>query len=336
MPATASEACYHQHQMTDLVPDLPQVSTPVSEPFVLTAYDGEKLAGYFWRAAPSTATAAEPRAVLLMLHGYAEHAARHAGLARAAANAGFHVWSFDQRNHGNSPGAVRGSVDGFEPALADLAALQMHARDSSGNQGVDPASSGPASSGNVPTFVFGHSMGGAIALRYALEHPERLDGLVLSAPFLIDATKRPALVTSAAPLLRNLFPSIPTTKLSANTISREPSEISRYAADPLIYHGGVRADAGATMLQQGAELLRLAGALAVDTLVVHGSGDQIADVAGSRQLAAASERVTLIEQEGGFHELHHDAPDSGVPQATRGAIIDWLQRRLTEVGVRGF
>jgi len=302
--------------MKDLTSRQADTGAPESEPFVPQCYDGEKLAGYAWRAVPGSApgvSSGGPRAVLLILHGYAEHAGRHAGLARAAARAGFDVWSFDQRNHGNSPGPVRGSVESFTPALADLAALQMHAREESGR---------------VPNFLFGHSMGGAMALRYALDHPERLDGLVLSSPFLLDAAKRPKVVTGAAPILKSLFPSVPTARLSADAISREPDEISRYLADPLIYHGGVRADAGATMLQEGAELLRLAGALSVDTLVVHGSADQIADVEGSRRLAAASPRVRYVEQEGGFHELHHDAPDSGVPQATRAAVVDWLEERL--------
>lgn len=302
--------------MSDLTPNGHSENAVLSEPFTLACYDGEQLAGYHWDAAGGGAEPPAAKALLFMLHGYGEHAGRHEGLARAAAQAGFSVWSFDQRNHGNSPGSVRGSVDGFEPALADLAALQMHAREQ-GGQG-----------GEVPNFLFGHSMGGAMALRYALEHPERLDGLVLSSPFLIDAVKRPALVTGAAPLLRNLFPSVPTTKISPSTISREPSEVARYAADPLVYHGGVRADAGATMLEQGGELLRMAHALSVDTLVVHGSADQVADVAGSRQLAAVSPRVRLVEQAGGFHELHHDAPGSGVPQATRAAVLEWLEERL--------
>lgn len=306
--------CYHLGTMTEAgnqqgtTPERPTAAVD-SHPFVLESFDGEQLAGYHWRTAPEERA---PRGVLLMLHGYAEHAGRHERLAAAAAEAGFHVWSFDQRNHGNSPGAVRGSVDGYEPALADLAALQAHARERSGA---------------LPTFLFGHSMGGAIALRYALEHPERLDGLVLSAPFLVDAAKRPALVSAAAPLLGNLFPSLATMRIPATTISRDPSEVARYEADPLIYRGGVRANAGATMLEQGATLSRLASNLAVSTLVVHGSADQVADVAGSRQLAAASKNVRFVEQEGGFHELHHDAADSGVPSATRAIILEWLEAR---------
>src|SRR5690606_1358413 len=90
------------------------------ERFELRAHDGAALAAYRWRPDAT-------RGVLLLMHGYAEHAERHAALAGAAAAVGFDVWSFDQRNHGRSPGKVRGSVSGFEPALFDLASLMQRA-----------------------------------------------------------------------------------------------------------------------------------------------------------------------------------------------------------------
>lgn len=285
-----------------------------AQPFVLNGFDGQQLAGCRWPAQTEA-----PAGVLLVMHGYGEHAARHGGLATAAARAGFDVWSFDQRNHGNSPGAVRGSVRGFEPALSDLAVLQNMARESVTAEGAQ----------DVPHFLFGHSMGGAISLRYVLEGLGRLDGLVLSSPFLKDAVKRPALITAGAPILAKLLPGAQTAKLDARSISRDPAEVQRYVSDPLVYQGGVRADAGATMLEEGARLLALARTLSTPTLVVHGSGDKIADVAGSRRLAAVSGLVTLIELEGGYHELHHDLPSSGVPAAYRSTILDWLNKSVS-------
>ena len=278
-----------------------------AERFDLHALDGEALAAYRWPAAGAA------RGALLVLHGYAEHALRHGGLATAAAAAGLDVWAFDQRNHGRSPGAVRGSVDGFEATLGDVAVLRERAL---------------AASPGLPTFLFGHSMGGAIALRYALERPAELAGLVLSAPFLRDAVARPAWLLRLARPLARLFPTLPTTKLPPSAISRSGAEVRRYAEDPLIYHGGVRADAGVTLLEQGAALLERAPGLAVDTLVVHGSGDAVAALAGSRELAAASPRVELQVLEGGSHELHHDDPASGVPERVRRAVLDWLAARL--------
>lgn len=276
------------------------------EPFVLTAFDKQQLAGYRWRAQ-------DVRGVLLMLHGYAEHAERHAGLASAAAASGLDVWAFDQRNHGNSPGAVRGSVPGFGLTLGDVAALQQLASEEAPQK---------------PVFLFGHSMGGAIALNYALDNPERLRGLVLSAPFLLDAVQRPAWLAAAAGLLGQLLPSVPTTKVPPGAISRDPAQVTRYLQDPLNYTGGVRADAAATLLSTGAELSARAPQLGVDTLVVHGGGDRVASVEGSRRLAAASSRVTLVEIAGGYHELHHDSPASGAPMQARQAILEWLQQRL--------
>lgn len=276
------------------------------EAFTLTAKGGAQLAAYRW-AAPNA------RAVLLLVHGYAEHAGRHARLAEEANRAGFDVWAFDQRNHGASGGKVRGSVNGFELAVGDVAALQEAAL---------------AEVRGVPHFIFGHSMGGAVALKYALEHGERLRAGVLSAPFLKDPAARPPFMRGAARTLAALFPTLPVTRIPASAISRDAGEVRRYMQDPQIYHGGVRADAAATMLSEGERLLAAADALAVPLLVLHGDADQVASVEGSRELARASSMIQLEEVAGGYHELHHEPLESGVPERVRGRAIQWLQERI--------
>ncbi len=54
-------------------------------------------------------------------------------------------------------------------------------------------------------FVFGLSMGGALALRLASQHGDRISGIVVVNP----ANKVPGLAAYALPVLRHLVPSVP-------------------------------------------------------------------------------------------------------------------------------
>lgn len=276
--------------------------TVASTASTLTGSDGTRLSLSRWR--PES-----PVGSLVIVHGYGEHATRHLDLARSAQEVGYDVFAPDLRGHGKSPG-VRGGVPGFERIVADLAYLFDQVRET--NRGL-------------PTLLFGHSMGGAIALRYALERPSEVNALALSSPFLLDAVKRPAWLLGVSGVLGKVLPNLPTVKLDPALISRDPGEVGRYRTDPLIYHGGVRANAGATLVSQGAELLSRAASLAVPTLVIVGTADGIADPEGGRALAAANARVRLEELPGGFHELHHDDAGTGVPQKFRRLLGEWLE-----------
>lgn len=288
-----------------------------SEPsrFTFEPPNGGPLVGYHWPAVRTAQDAsAGPRPPLVMVHGFGEHARRHAGLAAAAAAAGHEVYGFDQAGHGESPGR-RAVVSGYGPAVAAVGALLDRA-----------AGAGTA-------LLYGHSMGGAIALSAALAEPRRLAGLVLSAPALIDAVKRPAWLLSLSGPIARLAPSLPVANLDVTRISRDPAEVERYRSDPLIHHGGVPAVTGYTITSHGEALLSRAGSLRVPTLVVHGEADGIIDIEGSRRLAAAAPNgvVRLHTEPGAYHEMHHDPVDSGVPQRIRELVLAYL----TEVGGAG-
>lgn len=246
---------------------------------------------------------------MVLVHGFGEHARRHATLAAAAAAAGHDFWAFDLLGHGHSPGA-KAVVDGFDGPLAATTWLLREAA---------------ARSGSAPVLM-GHSMGGAVALKLALSDPSLLSALALSSPFLIDAVPRPALQVAAARVIARVLPSLQVVTPDVTRISRDPAEVERYRSDPLIHHGGVPAVTGVTLVAQGAELLARASALSVPTLVVHGSDDGYAKVDGSRRLAAASSQVELFEVAGGYHELHHEPPDTGVPDAVRSRLLEWFAR----------
>ncbi len=256
---------------------------PVTEPSRLAT--GATLAIHRWQ--PAT-----PRALCIIVHGYAEHALRYEPLAAALVARGVAVWAPDLRGHGRSPG-VRGDVPSFEAVAADVASL------------VDEAQQNQP---NGPIVLFGHSFGGAVALQVALDRPEGLSGLVLSAPFLRPTAPPSAATLSIATLLARLWPTLPVQPLDAELVSRDPVMVAAYRNDPLVYHGRVRARMGAVMVQAGKRLLEVAGGLRVPTVLFHGAADGLADVNASLELAAlvGAETMELDIIEGGYHELLND------------------------------
>ncbi|NED65062.1 alpha/beta hydrolase, partial [Streptomyces sp. SID10244] len=65
--------------------------------------------------------------------------------------------------------------------------------------------------GDLPTFLIGHSMGGCIALDFALDHQDRLDGLVLSGAAVVPGDDLSPVAVKLAPLLARVAPGLPTT-----------------------------------------------------------------------------------------------------------------------------
>ena len=282
--------------------------------FTFSNPTGASLVGYHWQAA----AAAPPAVPLIIVHGFGEHARRHSRLARAAAAAGHDVYGFDQAGHGESPGA-RAIVDGYGPALAAIAALVQRA-------------AAPGQGHAARPVLFGHSMGGAIALEYALGEPDSLAAQILSAPALQDAVKRPAWLLSLAGSIARLLPSVPVARLDVSLISRDMGEVQRYRDDPLIHHGGVPAVTGYTVNSRGPALIASARRLRLPTLVLHGEADGIMDVEGSRRLAASAPpgTLTLHTFPGAYHELHHDLASTGVREQVSALVLAFLARHASD------
>ncbi|RYF36868.1 MAG: alpha/beta fold hydrolase, partial [Comamonadaceae bacterium] len=196
-----------------------------------TARDGENLALYEW---PLDAWHSEmgedappPRAVVVIVHGLGEHAARHARLARLLLEWGFAVRAYDQRGHGES-GGRRGVVEHDDTLLQDLAEVVDDTRQRCAR--LPSASDGEP----MPFILFGHSLGGLIAARFVALNIRPVDGLMLSSPAL-DAGFGPmqklllATLAKVAPgyCLRN--------GLDPEQLCQDPEKVRDYRADPLVH-----------------------------------------------------------------------------------------------------
>lgn len=91
---------------------------------------------------------------------------------------------------------------------------------------------------NIPCFLVGHSMGGGIALTYALQgsHRDKLAGTVVWSPMLELADKPLGLVVGAGKFGAMVFPNKQIVqKLPPAYMSRDPVVCDEFANDPVSY-----------------------------------------------------------------------------------------------------
>ncbi len=254
------------------------------------------------------------RACVVLAHGYAEHSSRYTRVAERLTERGYAVYAYDQRGHGKSEGE-RANVNVFREFVMDLGDFTEHVRQ------LHP---------DVPRFVLGHSMGGMVALQLALEHPEKMDGVILSAAYIQNAAEIHPLLLRLSRAFSRYFPSLPVQELDTSALSRDEGVVQAYKSDPLVYHGKVKARLGAELLSAGPYVLTRAEHIShLPLLVMHGDADAIADVAGSQALydAALTDDKTLKLYPGFYHELFNE-PEAGPLED----VLEWLRRQVTKLG----
>ena len=268
--------------------------------------DGNRL---FWRRHTPDGS---PRAALLIVHGLAEHSGRYLHVLDSFANAGFDCWAHDYRCHGQSPG-LRVHVQHFDEFLTDLDAVRGL---------VSKARP------DLPLFLIGHSQGGLIVLREALAHPQGLEGIVVSSPFLgMHPTAAPsAPLHMVANIVSTFAPKLMFSKVAEpSALSRDPKVPEAYIADPLV-STTVSARWFTSVLRAHADTQARAPTLSVPALVMQSGEDRLTDPAATRSLVAdaPSDLVDYVEWEGLYHEMFNEPEKEMVFER----VEEWLSNRL--------
>ncbi len=274
--------------------------------------DGLGLVAFRWQGwAAADGGRQTPRATVALLHGLAEHARRYDALAARLAAAGIELVAIDLRGHGCSPGR-RTWVDRFDQYLDDADALVSFARRE-----------------DVPLFLMGHSMGGAIAALYAIERaPARgqpFAGLVLSSPALAPGRDVPRWMLAASRFMSRAWPRFPALKIDAALLSRDPrggGRQPRRSAGPA--RRRARAHRRGNPGRDGAHRARarLAGAADADLPRHRRQADRTGRQPRVRRAGRAADK-TLTLYAGNYHETMNDLERERVI----GALIDWIVAR---------
>jgi alpha-beta hydrolase superfamily lysophospholipase len=234
----------------------------------------------------------DPRAQIVLVHGASEHSGRYEWTASQLVAAGYAVYALDHRGHGKS-GGPRALIDRMDNAVADVGTL------------IDIAAGEQPGKGRP--LLFGHSMGGCIALAFATRRQDEIDALILSAPVAALEAASPA-QRIAGSVLSVIAPKLGIFPIDSSTVSRDPAVVVAYDADPLNYHGKLPAR---TVHELAAEVGRFPESLqrlTLPLLVMVGTGDTLVPPAAAELVyeKASSEDKTIKRYDGLYHEIVHE------------------------------
>lgn len=244
----------------------------------------------------------EPRGRILIIHGLGEHCGRYDHVGTFFVERGFAAYSFDLRGHGAS-GGRRVDIERFDQFLDDVELML---------DGLPQ---------DVPTVMYGHSMGGLISTAYAVSERPQPDLYVLSAPAL-DA-ELPLPLKVASNVLSRITPKLMLpNSLKGEQLSRDPEVGKRYFADPLV-QTKVSARFGEITLGQLPLIRDQVDKVSRPTLVIHGADDPLVPPHASAPLAA----VSGVERKlfpGLRHEIHNEPERAEV----LGFVTEWIDGQL--------
>jgi alpha-beta hydrolase superfamily lysophospholipase len=271
--------------------------------------DDLALAGYEWDVA-------DPRAVVQIAHGLAEHSARYDRFARALNDARYTVRATDHRGHGGSIAGSPGDFGaaGFPALIADVAAYGASLR------------------ADLPLFLFAHSMGSFAAQSVLLTHSEQYAGVVLSGSTALDVLMA-GMAQAPGPGGLEAFNAGFQHRTGYEWLSRDEAEVDRYVADPLC--GFDLPDETVPALFGAAATLADPTALAgirsdLPLLIVSGSADplagggQVVEALGQRYRDAGLVDVTVTLYDGARHEILNETNRDQVT----ADVLAWLDAHL--------
>jgi acylglycerol lipase len=248
------------------------------------------------------------KAVLIVVHGLADHSGRFANVAKRFVPLGYAVYAFDMRGHGQSEGK-RGTIDSVSCCIEDIHAFRQIV------SGKHPGKK---------IFLLGHSIGGTVSVAYTVKHQNDISGLILSAPVMTPGRSFSPAVVAIAKFLAKIAPGMGIQKISAQAISRDTGIVQAYINDPLVFHGPLTASQGIRMMKEMEALRRQIPTIALPLLVLYGTADKISDPESSTIIAAnaGSTDKTIRAYDGLYHEIFNEPESPRVFQD----IQDWLAK----------
>jgi len=252
----------------------------------------------------------ESKAVLMIVHGLAEHSGRYMNVVNYFVSLGYAVYGMDHLGHGKSDGR-RLYLQRFDDYTNTLKVYFDLVR----NWQPDK-----------PMFLIGHSMGGLISTVYLFDHQADLTGAVLSGPSVKVPDNISPTTILVGKILSVLMPKFGVIGLEAEGVSRDPAVVQAYINDPLVYRGKITARLAAELIKETQRVGKEAAKILLPILIVQGGADRLVDPNGAKMLYAKVGSVdkAIKIYDGFFHEVFNEPEHDQV----LGDVNFWLESHL--------
>ncbi len=281
----------------------PSQASPSLDESYFPSTDGVQL--YLASMAPPS-----PKARVLVLHGYADHALRYRHVLEALAQAGYAAHALDYRGHGRASGR-RGYVRTFDDYLNDVKVALARVE---------------ASPPEGPLFLLAHSNGALVAATLLEREPKAVQGAVLTGPYFRLRIVPSAFQLFQAKVVGRLIPALsvknPVTSamLTHDEQMREATDLDPLRHDVVTPRWFSESNAAQRALFENA------AKLTTPLLMLQGGDDPVADPSGAQDFldVCGSPDKHLTVYPGMFHEVLNEVErDKPIAEA-----IAWLDQHL--------
>ena len=250
----------------------------------------------------------QPRAIVVIAHGFNSHSGFYAWVTEQFVHSGFSVYALDHRGRGKSEGE-RYFVNSVTEYVDDLGTLIQQAK---------------AKQPGIPLYLLGHSAGGVISCTYALDHQTELSGLICeSFAFQVYA---PDFALSVLKGVSHIAPHLHVLKLPIPDFSRDPKVIEALWNDPQVSQEVQPTQTVAELARANERLKAAFSSLLLPVLIIHGTADKVTRPEGSQLFFdhAGSVDKTLKLYEGYAHDPLNDVGK----EVVIADIVGWINERL--------
>ena len=289
--------------LTACAPHRQTVGTSFREPaFVdqtVIMADAARLPLRVWKAE-------QPKAIIVAVHGFNDYSNAFEETGQWFIDRGVTTYAYDQRGFGGAP--VFGSWAGADAMVSDLISVVALAR---------------AAHPNVPLYVLGSSMGGAVTISAAATGELAVDGVILAAPAVWGWSSMNLLYKSTLWISAHTLPQWTVTGEGVGRMPSDNIEMLRAQwLDPLVIKE-TRVDTIYGLVGLMDRAYMSIEEVRMPTLYLYGAKDEIVPRGPTREVVERSTgNITYTEYPEGWHMLLRDLQREKVWRD----VLEWIDR----------